>query len=136
VSDQVLETVNYIRYMQQKIEDLSTERDKMKANFYERQNVSIEGALFSSNEKFWSNDPRRPGSDGEFPAVKIKSRGSSVEVSINAFKEQIVYSNLLLVSEECGLKIVNVSSSVINKRVFHTIHGKVLPYALFFLCVI
>jgi len=124
-SDQVLGAVNYIGHLQQKIENLSRERDRMKSKLDRKEQVSSVSVEFSSNEKFCSKHQRLQGSDREFPTVKINSDHSGVKISLNAFEDQIVYSNLLLALEDCGLEVVNATSSSINKKVFHTVHNKV-----------
>ena len=88
---------------------------------------SFVGLQFSSNEKFCGR--LQLGSNGEFPTVRINSVLSGVKISINAFEDQIVYSDVLLALEEFGLEVVNSTSSSINKMVFHTIHNKVFYYA-------
>lgn len=125
VSDQVQEAVNYVRHLQQKVEDLSTEREKMKANSDENAKVSLEGVRLSSNEKICIKAQPIGGSDREFPTVKIKSMGSTLQVCTNTFEHQIVFSDLLLAIEEGGLEVVSAASSAINNRIFHTIHTKV-----------
>jgi len=124
-SDQVLGAVNYICHLQQKIEKLSRERERMKADFDRKEQVSFVGVQFSSDEKFFGKRPGLQGSEGKFPTVKINSVRSGVKISLNAFEDQIVYSNLLLALEAFGLEVVNATSSSINNTVFHTIHNKV-----------
>ena len=85
------------------------------------------GMQFSSNEKFCRR--LQLGSNGEFPMVRINSVLSGVKISINAFEDQIVYSDVLLALEEFGLEVVNAASSSITNMVFHTIHNKVFYYA-------
>ena len=88
---------------------------------------SFVGLQFSSNEKFCGR--LQLGSNGEFPMVRINSVLSGVKISINAFEDQIVYSDVLLALKELGLEVVNATSSSINNTVFHTIHNKVIYYA-------
>nr|UFA45741.1 bHLH46 [Pinus massoniana] len=124
-SDQVLGAVNYIRHLKQKIEDLSRKRDRMKSSLARKEEFPFVGIQSSSKQNFCRKHLRFQGSDGEIPSMKINFSHSSVEVSVNAFQDQIVYSHLLMVLEECGLEVVNATSSVINNAVFHTIHSKV-----------
>lgn len=124
-SDQVLGAVNYICHLQQKIEGVSRQRDRMKDNLYRKEQVSLVGMKLSKNKKSWSKHPRLQGSDGEFPTVKINCIGAAVKTSLNAFEGQIVYSDLLLALEDCRLEVVNATSSSINNTVFHTIYNKV-----------
>eukprot|EP00253_Pinus_taeda_P006569 PITA_06569 len=124
-SDQVLGAVNYIRHLQQKIEDLSRKRDSMKSSLGRKGKLPFVGIQSSSKHNFCRKHLRFQDSDGKFTSMKINFSHSSVEVSVNAFQHQIVYSDLLMVLEECGLEVVNATSSVINNAVFHTIHSKV-----------
>lgn len=128
-SDQVLGAVNYIRHLQQKIEDLSRKRDRMKTSLARKEEFPFVGIQSSSNQNFCRKHLRFQGSDGEIPSMKINFSHSSVEVSVNAFQDQIVYSDLLMVLEECGLEVVNATSSVIDNAVFHTIHSKVFFFS-------
>ena len=120
-SDQVLGAVNYICHLQQKIKDLSREKHRMNAANKDRKQFSTVKLLADEHR-------RLQGSDGEFPTVKINSVLSGVNVSIDAFEDQIVYSDVLMALEECGLEVVNATSSSINNMVFHTIHNKVFFY--------
>jgi len=123
VSEQVLEAVNYVGHLQRKIEDLSAQREKMKVNSDQNAKVSF--------EKFWDNTPPFGGSDREYPAVKINSVGSGVQICMNSLEHEIVYSDILLALEEGGLEVVSAASSVINNRVYHTIHAKVFDLNTF-----
>jgi len=124
-SDQVLGAVSYICHLQQKIEDLSKERDRIKGKLDRKEKDSFLSVQFSSNDKSCSKHLPLQGSDGKFPTVKINSVCSGVKISLNAYEDQIVYSNLLLALEEWGLEVVNATSSSVNNMVFHTIHNKV-----------
>jgi hypothetical protein len=120
VSEQVLEAVNYVGHLQRKIEDLSAQREKMKVNSDQNAKVSF--------EKFCNKTPPFGGSDREYPAVKINSVGSGVQIWTNTLEHEIVYSDILLALEEGGLEVVSAASSAINNRVYHTIHAKVISY--------
>lgn len=130
-SDHALGAVNYIRHLQQKIDDLSRKRDRMKTSLGRKEEFPFVGIQSSSKPNFCRKHLRFEGSDGEIPSLKINFSHSSVEVSVNAFQDQIVYSDLLMVLEECGLEVVNATSSVINNAVFHTIHSKVTDVEYF-----
>lgn len=125
VSDQVQAAVNYIRHLQHKVEELSTEREKLRANSDKNAKVALEAARLSSSEKVCNKAPAIEGSDQELPVVKIKSMGSVVQVCTNTFVHQIVYSQLLLALEESGLEVLCAASSAIDNKVYHTIHTKV-----------
>jgi len=123
VAQQVLEAVSYVRHLQRKIENLSAEREKMKVN--SDQNAKV---LF---EKFCHKTLPLEGSDREYPAVKINSVGSGVQIWTNSLEHEIVYSDILLALEEAGLEVVSAVSSAINNRVYHTIHTKVFDLNTF-----
>eukprot|EP00253_Pinus_taeda_P014654 PITA_14654 len=125
VSDQMQEAVNYVNHLRQKVEDLQKEREKLKPNSDKNAEVSFQGVRLSCNEKFCLETPVIGGYAGEFPNVKIKSTDSAVQVWMNTFEYQIVYSDLLMSLEDCGLEVVCADSSTINNRVYHTIHAKV-----------
>lgn len=125
VSDQVHEAVNYVRHLQQKVEDLSTEREKMKAISDKNAKVSFEDVKLSCNEKVCIKAPPTEGSDRELPIVKTKFMGSVLQVCTNTFEDQIVFSDLLMALEAGGLEVVCAASSTINNKVYHTIHTKV-----------
>lgn len=125
-SDQVLGAISYIGHLQQCVEALSRERDILKVNLNRQEQMSsVSMHELSSNEKFSSKQPWLQRSDEEFPTVEIKSIRSGVRISLNVFEDQIVYSNLLLALEECGLEVVNATSSSVNNKVFHNIYNKV-----------
>nr|UFA45756.1 bHLH63 [Pinus massoniana] len=125
-SDQVLGAISYIGHLQQSVEAVSRERDRLKANLNRQEQMSsVRMHELSSNEKFSSKQPWLQRSDEEFPTVEIKSIHSGVRISLNVFEDQIVYSNLLLALEECGLEVVNATSSSVNNKVFHNIYNKV-----------
>lgn len=122
-SEQLLEAVNYVRYLQQKIEDLSAQRDKQKVNSDQNAKVSF--------RKFCNKTQPFGGSDRECPAVNIKSVGSGVQIWTNSLEHEIVYSEILLALEEGGLEVVSASSSAVKNRVYHTIHAKVFDHNTF-----
>lgn len=116
-AEQVLETVNYVCHLQQQVKELSAQREKMKVNSEKDAKVSF--------ENFCNKTVSFGGSDQEYPAVKINSVGSGVQIWTNILERDIVYSDILLALEEDGLQVVSAASSAINNRVYHTIHAKV-----------
>jgi len=122
-AEQVLQTVNYVCHLQRKVKELSAQREKMKVNSDHNPKVSF--------EKFCNKTVSFGGSDREYPAVKINSVGSGVQIWTNILERDIVYSDILLALEEDGLEVVSAASSAINNRVYHTIHAKVLDLNTF-----
>ncbi|GLJ55121.1 hypothetical protein SUGI_1183020 [Cryptomeria japonica] len=116
VSDQLDESINYIRHLEQQIKDLTKERDKKK----------IRAACFKGVE---ISKPLEFHDEG-FPSIKIKSFGSdALQVYINSIRNQIALSDVLLVSEECRFEVVSAASSVTNEKVFHTIQAEVTDHS-------
>ncbi|GLJ55119.1 hypothetical protein SUGI_1183000 [Cryptomeria japonica] len=112
VSDQLDESVNYIRHLEQQIKDLKKERDKKNTRAGCFKGVEISKPLEFHDEGF--------------PSIKIKSCGSAAfQVYINSIHNQIALSDVLLVLEECRVEVVSAALSVANEKVFHTIHAKV-----------
>lgn len=120
MSEQVLESVNHVGHLQQKIRELSAQREEMKVKSDRNDKVSF--------EKFCNKFPPLEGSDRGYPEVKIKSVGSGVQIWTNSLERDIVYSDILMALEEAGLEVVSAASSVISNRVYHTIHAKVVVY--------
>eukprot|EP00253_Pinus_taeda_P006811 PITA_06811 len=131
VPAQVQEAVKYVQHLQRKVEDLSTERDKMKASSDDIEEISLEDVRLSCKDKFCSKAPSIGGSDEEFPKVEIKSIGSDYQVLTNTFEHQIVYSDLLMALDDGGLEVVCAASSAVNSRVYHTIYTKVSDLNIF-----
>ncbi|GLJ20788.1 hypothetical protein SUGI_0379040 [Cryptomeria japonica] len=102
VSNQLDESINYIRHLEQQIKDLTKERDKKKIRA-----ACFKGIEISKPLEFY---------DEGFPSIKIKSFGSdTLQVYINSIQNQIALSDVLLVFEECRGEVVNVASSVTNE---------------------
>jgi len=68
----VLEAVNYVGYLERKIEDISAEVEKMKVNSDRSANVS--------SKKFCNRTPLYGGSSPERPVEKINYVGSGVQI--------------------------------------------------------
>eukprot|EP00253_Pinus_taeda_P016118 PITA_16118 len=131
VAHQVQEYVNYIHHLQQKVEDLRKEREKMKDDSGKNPNLSFQALPFSGNEKFCIKAPVIGEPDQGFPSINIKSMGSAVQVWTNTFAHQIVYSDLLMALEDGGLEVVCAASSTMSNRSYHTIHTKVSDLNIF-----
>ncbi|GLJ55098.1 hypothetical protein SUGI_1182560 [Cryptomeria japonica] len=120
VPDQLMEAVNYVRYLKQQIKELTKKRD----NNNNTRAVCSMGVEISKPPAF--HEP-----DESFPSVRIKSLGSATfQVYINSVKNQIALSDILLVLEECRVEVVNAASSEINEKVFHTIYAKVTAHSI------
>ncbi|KAH9317712.1 hypothetical protein KI387_019481 [Taxus chinensis] len=118
ISDQLSEATEYIRHLQEEVDELAKKREdmkmKMRMNEGER-NGKENGILFKECEAF--------------PVVTVNHVGSRVVVTTNNFREQMVLSKLLLCVEEEGLQLLSASSFFTNDKVFHTLHCKVPIYS-------
>ncbi|XP_057836892.1 transcription factor bHLH36-like [Cryptomeria japonica] len=113
LSDQVLEAVNYVRYLENQIKDLTKQRDDINTRAVCYKGVNIPEPL------------QLLGSDEGFPSVKIISLGSATfQVTINALKSQIALSDVAVALEEARLEILSASFSSISESVFITVHTK------------
>ena len=122
VSDQVLEAVTYVRHLQQNVQDLSAEREKMKADSHQNAKVSMEKSVDKIPDRNREYPSLKINSDREYPSLKINSVSSGVQIWTNSLEHEIVYSEILLALVEGGLEVVSAASSAINNRVYHTIH--------------
>ncbi|KAH9317713.1 hypothetical protein KI387_019482, partial [Taxus chinensis] len=104
--DQLSEAIGYIRYLQQKVNDLSKERDEMKSN----------GKQYCIKEKIASANP--------FPLVNIKHDDSVVVITTITLREKMLLSKMLLAVEEEGLQLLTLSSFASDDKVYHIIHCK------------
>ncbi|KAH9317664.1 hypothetical protein KI387_019433, partial [Taxus chinensis] len=89
-------SVEYIKHLQLRVKELTKKRKEM-----------TEEKLSAASEAF--------------PTVKVNCVGSNVFVSINAFKCDVVLSDVLRTLEDDGLDIVSAVSSAINDKVFLTL---------------
>lgn len=123
VSEQVLEAVNYVRHLQRKVQDLSAQREKMRADYDANAKVAT--------KKFVDKILPFGGLEREYPALQINSVSSGIQICMNSLEHEIVYSDILLALEGEGLEVVSAASSTINNKVYHTIHAKVVDLNTF-----
>ncbi|KAH9317662.1 hypothetical protein KI387_019431, partial [Taxus chinensis] len=98
--EQVSEIPNYIKHLQLRVKDLTQKREEMR-----KENLSMASEAF--------------------PIAKVNCVGSRVYVSINAFKCDVLFSDVLRTLENNGLDIVTAIFSAISDRVFITICAEV-----------
>ncbi|KAH9317660.1 hypothetical protein KI387_019429, partial [Taxus chinensis] len=94
--EQVSEITNYIKHLQLRVKDLTQKREEMR-----KENLSVASEAF--------------------PTAKVNCVDSHVYVSINAFKCDVLFSDVLRTLENNGLDIVTAVFSAITDRVFLTI---------------
>ncbi|KAL1201162.1 Transcription factor [Cardamine amara subsp. amara] len=110
-SDQVNEAVNYIKYLQGNIKEMSSKRDDL---------MLLSGRSFgSSNEQGWNEISNR---------VVIRPCLVGVEIVFSVL--QTPFSSVLQVLRRHGLCVVSCSSSNVNDRLIHTLQAEVNNSAL------
>ncbi|GLJ55372.1 hypothetical protein SUGI_1188520 [Cryptomeria japonica] len=111
ITDQLSVATDYIRHMEQKVEELAKKRDKMKMN--EMQDCYKEDKDTSLLEC------------KAFPQVNVNHVGSLVLVTTSSLRGDMALSRLLLALEEEGLHIISASSFTPDDKVFHSLQCKV-----------
>lgn len=108
LSDQLGEAANYIKSMQEKIENMK-ERKKH---------------LAETKEIDKSTDSEKM--DFQLPHIEIQDLGSALVVLlICRLDNQFVFYKTIRILEEEGVEVVNASFFVMGDKAFHTIHSKV-----------
>jgi hypothetical protein len=105
------ESVNYIKYLQKKIKELSAKRDGLKKS----PNLSFDSPSGSSNKY----SPISP--------VTLQPYPGGIEVVFDSdFRGQdSPLSRVLQVLLEEGISVVNCVSTKVNERLFHTVQTEV-----------
>ncbi|KAJ9706700.1 hypothetical protein PVL29_001931 [Vitis rotundifolia] len=110
VSDHIYETVNYIRHLQDKIQELSDKRDCLKKLSNTSNNVA----------------PDCPTSCLECSCVTVELCWAGVEVLVTTgFTQGLPLSRVLSVLTSEGLSIVSCSSTKVNGMLLHSIESEV-----------
>ncbi|GLJ55375.1 hypothetical protein SUGI_1188720 [Cryptomeria japonica] len=109
LTDQLSVATDYIRHLQEKVEELTKKRDEMKMSEMQYYKVN--------------NDISFRKCDA-FPLVNVNHVGSLVLITTNTLRKQMALSRLLLVVEEEGLHIISASSFTADDKVYHTLHCK------------
>uniref|UniRef100_A0A0D6QUX2 BHLH domain-containing protein n=1 Tax=Araucaria cunninghamii TaxID=56994 RepID=A0A0D6QUX2_ARACU len=113
ISDQLSEAASYIRHLQENIDQLAKKRDEMKIN----------GRHCSKDEVY---NTMACHTSETFPLVSVNCVASHVIVTINTFRDQIIFSRLLLAIEDEGFQVLTAASFATKQKVFYTVHCKVL----------
>jgi hypothetical protein len=122
----LLEAIQHIRHLQDKLIDLGKKRDLLK----------LLGTVkpFSNTSCVYKNlqdsQARPPNVQDKFQKIRVSKLGPGIQVTVNTFKNQIDFSSLLMVLEETGAEVVSATVSAINDRVFYSIHSKVISYCM------
>ena len=109
MSDRVHETVNYIRDLQKRVEELSEKRDGLK-RLPNKSTVNDNGSKVL------------PSSSKEDISVTIETSGKSVQVIVRG---GVCVSRVLNFLIQEGLDIISCISTNVNERLIHTIESKV-----------
>ncbi|XP_034707191.1 transcription factor bHLH120 [Vitis riparia] len=110
VSGHIYETVNYIRHLQDKIQELSDKRDCLKKLSNTSNNVA----------------PDCPTSCLECSSVTVEPCWAGVEVLVSTgFTQGLPLSRVLSVLTSEGLSIVSCSSTKVNGMLLHSIESEV-----------
>ncbi|KAJ6889564.1 hypothetical protein NC652_030339 [Populus alba x Populus x berolinensis] len=111
ISDHMNESVNYIKYLQKKIKELSAKRDGLK----KFSNLSFDSPSGSSNKY----SPISP--------VTLQPYPGGIEVVFDSdFRGQdFPLSRVLQVLLEEGISVVNCVSTKVNERLFHTVQTEI-----------
>lgn len=116
-----MEAIKYISHLQDKLIDLEKKRDEL--------NIPATFKTLSNSYFAYKNlqDSQAQPSDvrEKFQTIRVSKFGQGIQVSVNAFNNQIHFSSLLMVLEEAGVEVVSATVSAINDRVFYSIHSKV-----------
>lgn len=127
LADKLLEAVQYIRYLQDKVIDLREKRDLIKLSGTVKpfsNSSSVYGNLQAS-KALVSNV------QDKFQTIRVSEFGPGIQVIVNTFKNQIDFSSLLVLLEEAGVHVVSSTVSTINDRSFYSIHSKLSSFRHF-----
>jgi len=115
-SDQVNEAVNYIKYLQRKIKELSVRRDDLM--------VLSRGSLLGSSNGDFKEDVEMISGKNHV-VVRQCLVGVEIMLSSRCCGGQPRFSSVLQVLSEYGLCLLNSISSIVDDRLVYTIQAEV-----------
>jgi hypothetical protein len=114
MSDHMYGAVNYIKHVQNKIQELNNKRDELK--------------ILSNSPINATENSMASGWD----SMEVRRSSAGVEVVINA-RQGLPLSRVLEILMEGGLIIVRFISTKVNERLLHTIEAEVyISQSIFF----
>lgn len=118
LSDKLLDAIKHIRHLQAKLIVIGKKRDESMAT----------AKPFSDSSCVYKNlqaSQVRPSNvRDKFQTIRVSKFGRGIQITVNASKNQIEFSSLLMVLEEAEVDVVSATVSAINDRVFYSIHSK------------
>lgn len=127
LSDKLLEVIQHIRHLQNKLIDVEKQRDLL--NFSTAVKPFSDGSCIYKNLQ--ASRARSSNVRDKFRTVRVSKFGMGIQVAVNIFKDQIAFSCLLNLLEEAGVEVVSAAVTAINDRVFYSIHSKLLDLRYF-----
>ncbi|XP_057869427.1 transcription factor bHLH118 [Cryptomeria japonica] len=112
LSDQAEGAAEYIKHLQEHINELAKRREDLGNS-----------PICNYNEKNCKVLPSI-GESQSFPSVKIMAIGSGIEITTSSLKCQVVLSDILLALENEGLEVVSTIACTTEDKIFHTLYTK------------
>ncbi|KAH7537937.1 transcription factor bHLH118 isoform X2 [Ziziphus jujuba] len=113
ISDHIIEAVNYIKLLQNKIKKLGSQRDELKK-------LSNSATISDHESRSSSTSPPAAAAASR---LSVQPFGSGVEIIISSSTSSFPLSRVLDVLLQEGLSIVQCFSTTINDKLHHTIHS-------------
>ncbi|XP_019103220.1 transcription factor bHLH162 isoform X2 [Beta vulgaris subsp. vulgaris] len=113
IPDQIDEATNYIKQLQENVENLRQRRDSLLLGVVEG---SQDDNSSSTRASYPSNSPVR---------IEVTENGRAMEVTlITRLESQSKFTDVMHIFHEENVEVVKASYSVHENTVFHTIHAK------------
>ncbi|KAI3718932.1 hypothetical protein L6452_19817 [Arctium lappa] len=114
--DQLQEAASYIKKLQIKLEKMNEEKDNL---------MGINKMEIIQDHKEIKSSILSPGQQIS-PQINVRETGSSLEaILITGIDFKFLFTETIRVIHEEGFDVVNASFSILNDKVFHTIHAQI-----------